>query len=55
MVTWIDWDTAASRVVESVSWAKYRKVQVEVYRGGRGRWGDCMMQLDKLPDPLSRG
>jgi hypothetical protein len=52
-VAWIDWDLATSRVVDAVAWSRDRKVQVEVFRTGRGCWGDRMIQLDQMPDPLA--
>ena len=51
-VTWIDWDVGRNRVEDSVAWTKYRKMQVEMYKGGRGRWSECLLRIDELPDPL---
>jgi len=54
-VTWIDWDLATSRVAGSLAWTKDRKVQVEVFKSGRGRWGDRIIRLNELPDPAPGG
>ena len=52
IVTWIDWDDGRNRVEGSVAWNKYRKMQVEMYKGGRGRWSECLVRIDELPDTL---